>query len=185
MGNKHAMERDAANANEMETSKVNSNDAIDIERVKGNAVEQPFGGKSSGDQMCRFPNTGGLHHTAGDAPLNTQLLSQDAIVIERVKGAAVEQSSWGKSSGDKMCRFPNTGGLHHTAGDAPFETQLMSKDDHKSQKAHSELLNINDVRNGTTAMANSINPSWCTVHNSDTPTSERTRVATSAFLNRQ
>ena len=185
MGNKHAMERDAANANEMETSKVNSNDTIDIERVKGNAVELPFGGKSGGDQMCRFPNTGGLHHTAGDAPLNTQLLSQDAIVIERVKGAAVEQSSWGKSSGDKMCRFPNTGGLHHTAGDAPFETtQLMSKDDHKSQKAHSELLKFNDVRNGTTAMANSIHPSWCHVHNSNMPSSVRTRVASSAFMNK-
>jgi hypothetical protein len=159
-----------------------SQDAINIERVKGNAVEQPFRGKSSGDKMCRFPNTGGLHHTAGDAPLDTQLMLQDAIVIECVKDAAVEQPSWGKSSRDKMCHIPNTGGLHHTAADAPFDSKLMYNDDYKSENAHSELLHTNDVRNGTTAMANSIHPSWCHVHNSDTPSSLRTKVASSAFL---
>jgi hypothetical protein len=104
-----------------------SQDAINIERVKSNEVEQPFTGKSSGYKMCRFPNTGGLHQTAGDAPLDTQLMSQDAIVIECVNGAAVEQHSWGKSSGDKTCHFPNTGVLHHTAADAPFDSKQCTK----------------------------------------------------------
>ncbi len=36
---------------------------------------------------------------------------------------AVERNSWGKSRSDRMCCFPNTGGLHRTSGDAPFETQ--------------------------------------------------------------
>jgi len=152
-----------------------SQDAINIERVKSNEVEQPFTGKSSGYKMCRFPNTGGLHQTAGDAPLDTQLMSQDAIVIECVNGAAVEQHSWGKSSGDKTCHFPNTGVLHHTAADAPFDSKLMYKDNYKSEKKPSEFLHTNDVRNGTT------DPSWCHVHNSDTPSSLRTKVASSAF----
>ncbi len=41
---------------------------------------------------------------------------------------AVERNSWGKSRSDRMCRFPNTGGLHCTSGDAPFETQNFTHD---------------------------------------------------------
>ncbi len=41
---------------------------------------------------------------------------------------AVEHNSWGKSGSDRMCHFPNTGGLHRTSGDAPFETQNFTHD---------------------------------------------------------
>jgi len=37
---------------------------------------------------------------------------------------AIEHNSWGKSRCEQMCRFPNTGGLHRTSGDAPLETPL-------------------------------------------------------------
>jgi hypothetical protein len=37
---------------------------------------------------------------------------------------AIERNSWGKSRCEQMCHFPNTGGLHHTCGDAPLETPL-------------------------------------------------------------
>ncbi len=48
--------------------------------------------------------------------------------LGRVVEEAVERNSWGKSRSDWMCRFPNTGGLHRTSGDAPFETQNFTHD---------------------------------------------------------
>ncbi len=48
--------------------------------------------------------------------------------LGRVVEDAVERNSWGKSRSDWMCHFPNTGGLHHTSGDAPFETQNFTHD---------------------------------------------------------
>ncbi len=41
---------------------------------------------------------------------------------------AVEHNSSGKSRSDRMCCFPNTGGLHRNSGDAPFETQNFTHD---------------------------------------------------------
>jgi len=48
--------------------------------------------------------------------------------LGRVVEVAVERNSWGKSRSDMMCRFPNTGGLHRTSGNAPFDTQNISYD---------------------------------------------------------
>jgi hypothetical protein len=48
--------------------------------------------------------------------------------LGRVSKEAVEHNSWGKSRSDRMCRFPNTGGLHRTSEDAPFETQNFTHD---------------------------------------------------------
>ncbi len=44
------------------------------ESVVEDAVERNSGGKSRCEQMCRFPNTGGLHRTSGGAPLETPTL---------------------------------------------------------------------------------------------------------------
>ena len=41
--------------------------------VVEDAVERNSWGKSRCEQMCRFPNTGGLHRTSVDAPLETPL----------------------------------------------------------------------------------------------------------------
>jgi hypothetical protein len=46
----------------------------------------------------------------------------------RVVEDAIERNSRGKSRSDWMCHFPNTGGLHHTSGDAPFETHNFTHD---------------------------------------------------------
>ncbi len=43
----------------------------------------------------------------------------------------VECNSWGKSRSDQMCHFPNTGGLHRTSEDAPFKTQLHSRQQYR------------------------------------------------------
>jgi hypothetical protein len=58
-----------------------------------------------------------------------QLEDMDAVCdLGRVVEDAVEHNSWGKSRSDWMCCFPNTGGLHCTSGDAPFETQNFTHD---------------------------------------------------------
>ena len=66
---------------------------------------------------------------------------------------AVERNSWGKSRCEQMCRFPITGGLHRTSGDAPLETPTLQ----------------NPV------------PVWCHVHKSNSSSSKRTQVAAVAY----
>jgi hypothetical protein len=99
--------------------------------VVEDAVERNSWGKSRCEQMCRFvPNTGGgLHRTSGDAPLETPTLRDPELMTRgwmlregSVVEDAVERNSWGKSRCEQICRFPNTGGLRRTSGDAPLET---------------------------------------------------------------
>ncbi len=82
--------------------------------------------------MCRFPNTGGLNRTSGDAPLETptlrdpELMTRGGMLREgSVAEDAVVLNSWGKSRCEQTCRFPNTRGLHCTSGDAPLETPTL------------------------------------------------------------
>ena len=42
-----------------------------VEQNRGNAIERATRGKSGCESKCRFPNTGGLHRTSGDALLET------------------------------------------------------------------------------------------------------------------
>jgi hypothetical protein len=105
--------------------------------VVEDAVERNSWGKSRCEQMCRFPITGGLHRTSGDAPLETPTLRDPELTTGGMRGRsgirggsvveedAVERNSWGKSRCEQMCRFPNTGGLHRTSGDAPLETPTL------------------------------------------------------------
>jgi hypothetical protein len=48
--------------------------------VVEDAVERNSWGKSRWEQMCCFPNTGGLHRTSGDAPLETPTLQNPVRV---------------------------------------------------------------------------------------------------------
>jgi len=126
-----------------------------VERNRGNAVERATRGKSRCESKCCFPNTGGLHCTSGDAPLETHLEMahehENSVVcgnaVERNQGNAVERAMRGKSRCESKCRFPNTGGLHRTSGDAPLETH----------------------------------PSFSYVHKRNSPSSKRTQAASSAF----
>ncbi len=49
-----------------------------VHSVVEDAVEQNSWGKSGSDWMCRFQNNGGLHHTSGDAPLETHDVEERA-----------------------------------------------------------------------------------------------------------
>ncbi len=74
-----------------------------VEQNRGNAVEQATRGKSGCESKCHFPNTGGLHHTSGDAPLGTHPERahelENSVVcgnaIEQNRGNAVEQATRG------------------------------------------------------------------------------------------
>ena len=94
------------------------NHAVDVENsvVCGNAVEQNRGdaveratrGESGRDSKCRFPNTGGLHGTSGDAPLETHLKMACGNAVEQKRNNTVEQATRGKSRCESKCCFPNT-----------------------------------------------------------------------------
>jgi hypothetical protein len=126
-----------------------------VEQNHGSAIEQATRGKSGRYRKCPFPNTGGLHRTSGDAPLETdpqRAIEREHFVvcgdaIERNRGNVVEQATRGKSGCESKCRFPITGGLHCTSGDAPLETH----------------------------------PPWSHMHNSNSPSSKRTQVGSIAF----
>ena len=127
-----------------------------VERNRGNAIERATRGKSGCESKCRFPNTGGLHRTSGDAPLETHLEmaheNENSVVcgnaVEQNQGNAVERATRSKSRCESKCRFPNTGGLHRTSGDALLETH----------------------------------PSFCYVHKRNSSSSKRTQAASRAFL---
>jgi hypothetical protein len=99
--------------------------------VVGDAVERNSWEKSRCEQMCCFPNTGGLHRTSGGAPLETPTLRDPELITRggmregSVVENAVERNIGGKSRCEQMCRFPITGGLHRTSGDAPLETPTL------------------------------------------------------------
>jgi hypothetical protein len=100
--------------------------------------------------------------------------------LGRVVEDSVERNSWGESRSDQMYRFPNTGGLHRTSGDAPFETQNFTHDNyteslHIATTAFYANSNINwqmgaisEVMGG---MGQFLHPSWCHVNTSNTPLS--------------
>jgi hypothetical protein len=76
-------------------------------KVIEDAVERNSWGKSGCEWMCCFPNTGGLHSTSGDAPLEThnlihhnpwQPITNCGMCAERsITEDAIEGNFWGKS----------------------------------------------------------------------------------------
>jgi hypothetical protein len=102
-----------------------------------------------GVSLVPFPNTGGLHHTSGNAPLKTPTLEHPAFLPTRAipKGsvveAAIDPTSWGKSK------------------DAPLETPT--------------LLNLAEYQA----------PAWCHVHKSTSSSSRKNQVAAVAYRYKQ
>jgi hypothetical protein len=82
----------------------------------------------------------------------------------RVIEDAVEGNSWGKSGCEWMCRFPNTGGLHRTSGDATLETGVFAGRSIEED-----------------AVGKNTHPPWCHVSKSKSLLSRRTQVAANAY----
>jgi hypothetical protein len=72
----------------------------------------------------------------------------------RVVEDAIERNSWGKSRSDRMCCFPNIGGLHCTSGDAPFETQNFT---HNNDTESSHIATTAFYANSNINLANRCN----------------------------
>ncbi len=77
---------------------------------------------------------------------------------------AVERNSWGKSGCEWMHRFPNTGGLHRTSGDAPLETGVFA-----GRSIVEDAVECNR------------HPPWCHVSKSKSPSPRRTQVGNNAY----
>jgi hypothetical protein len=82
----------------------------------------------------------------------------------RVIENAIERNSGGKSGCEWMCRFPNTGGLHCTSGDAPLEPGVFAGRSIEED-----------------AVGHNTHLPWCQVSKSKSSTSRRTQVATNAY----
>ncbi len=59
--------------------------------------------------------------------------------VNSVVETAVERTSWGKSRNEVLCRFHNSGGLHHISGDAPLETRILT---HEGNHVNSRIIEI-------------------------------------------
>ncbi len=106
------------------------------------------------------PNERAGQHVRFNAIMPTymsgQLEDMNAVRdLGRVVEDAVERNSRGKSRSDWMCRFPNTGGLHRTSGDAPFKTQNFThnKDTESSHIATTVFYANSDINWQTGAIS--------------------------------
>ena len=61
--------------------------------------------------------------------MGSEMCIRDRSLSDRDLGCvvedAVERNPWGKSRSDRMCRFPNTGGLHRTSEDAHWDLRNL------------------------------------------------------------
>jgi hypothetical protein len=125
--------------------------------------------------MCRFPNTGGLYPTSGDAPLKTHNLIHhntwqpitncrkcaERIVIED----AVEGNSWGRSECEWMCHVPNTERLYHTSVDAPLETHNNAHNTTWQPRSNWGVIAGRSIEED--AVGHNKHPPWCHVSKSN------------------
>ncbi len=105
-------------------------------RVIEDSTECNSWGKSRCEWMCCFPNTGGLHRTSGDTPLDTHNLThhnpRQPITNCRMRAErsaiedTVEGNSWGKSKCEWICCIPNTERLYRTSVDSLLETHNLT-----------------------------------------------------------
>jgi hypothetical protein len=139
--------------------------------------------------MYYFPNTGGLHRTSGDAPLEThnlihhnpwQLITNCRMCAERsVIEDTVEGNSLGKSECEWICCVPNTKRLYHTSIDAPLETHNNTHNSTWQPKSNWGVFAERSIEED--AIGRNTHPSWCHVSKSSSLSSRRTQVAANVY----
>jgi hypothetical protein len=139
--------------------------------------------------MCQLPNTGGLHRTSGNAPLETHNLTHhnpwqprtncrtcaERSVIEDT----IECNSWGKSKCEWMCCIPNTEGLYRTSVDAPLETHNLTHNTTWQPRSNGGIFAGRSIVED--AVERNTHPPWCHVTKSNSLSSRRTQVAANAY----
>ncbi len=66
-----------------------------------------------------------IRDCSNSATVEAELLGTNSGLIGTVLGHTVVRSSWGKSGYDQKCRFQINGGLHHSSGEAPLDTESL------------------------------------------------------------
>jgi hypothetical protein len=140
--------------------------------------------------MCRFSNNGGIHHTFGDAPLEThnlihhnpwQPITICRMCAERsVTEDAVEGNSWGKSKCEWICCVPNTERFYHSSVDAPLETHnTIHNTIRQEPRSNWGVFAESGIEEDT--IGSNTHPPWCYVFKSNSLLSRRTQVAANAY----
>jgi hypothetical protein len=152
-------------------------------------VERNSWGKSRCEWMCCFSNTGGLHCTSGDAPLETHNLTHHnswqprskcrMCAERRLIEDAVEHNSLGKSKCEWMCHIPNTKGLYCTSVDAPLETHNATHNTTWQPRSNWGVFAGRSIVED--AIERNRHPPWCHVTKSNSLLSRRTQVASNAY----
>ncbi len=152
-------------------------------------IERNSWWKSGCEWTCCFPNTGELHHTSGDAPLEThnlihhnpwQLITNCRMCVERgVIEDAVEGKSWGKSECEWICCIPNTKRLYHTSLDALLETHNLTHNTTWQPRSNWGIFAGRSIVED--AVGRNMHPPWCHVSKSNSLLSRRIQVAANVY----
>jgi hypothetical protein len=158
-------------------------------RVIEDTIERNSWGTSRCEWMCCFPNTGGLHRTSGDAPLEThnlihhnpwQPITNCRMCAERsVIEDAAEGKSWGKSTCEWICCVSNTKRLYHTFVDALFETHNLTHNTTWQPRSNWGIFAGRSIEED--AVGHNTLPPWCHMSQSNSLLSRRIQVAANAY----
>ena len=168
--------------------------------VCGHAVERASWGKSGCECKCRFPNTGGLHRTSGDAPLDTHCSSHppwghvhesNSPSLRRTKFAAVA-SRHGKreftshSTDDKKDETACRMCVDNVVCGHAVERASWGKSECECKCHFPNTGGLHRTSRDTLLETHhSPHPPWCHVHKSNSPSSRRTQVAAVAFIHKK
>jgi len=115
--------------------------------VVEDAVERNSWGKSRCEQMCRFPNTGGLHRTSGGAPLETPTLQNPVPVW-----CHVHKSNSSSSKRTQVAAVAYNYINHETVRHSTRHKRSLNE----SKKCHKQILKLKDVVVGDSPLKSNV-----------------------------
>jgi hypothetical protein len=153
------------------------------------AIESNSWGKSGCKWMCCIPDTGELHRTSGDAPLEThnlthhnpwQPITNCRMCAERsVIEDAIKGNSWGKFMCEWICHAPNTKRLYPTSVDALLETHNLTHNTTWQPRSNWEIFAGRSIVEDT--IERNTHLPWCHASKSNSLSSRRTQVTANAY----
>jgi hypothetical protein len=119
--------------------------------VVEDAVERNSWGKSRCDRMCRFSNTGGLHRTSGDAPLETPTL-QNLAFGQPQAWCHVHKSKSSSSRRTQAAGVAYKYKPHESVRHSTKHRRVLNAD----RKRHKQIVKLKDVVVGNVTLKKSI-----------------------------